>query len=95
MSVISSNNRVSGVDETVMTSMMTTISESSPGNRQSVLPHVNRIEKLDVREAKLAGPFLDGCNVSHGIVKNYLFVQNRDVLDSEFPRYSDTGYPAG
>ena len=62
ISVIPNVNRLSanGVDET----LMTTVGGFSPSDRQSLLPHVDRIERLDIREAKLAGPFLDGCNVS-------------------------------
>lgn len=42
----------------------TAITDSSSNDRQSLAPYVSKLDRLDVREAKLAGPFLDGCNAS-------------------------------
>ncbi|XP_057320530.1 DNA topoisomerase 2-binding protein 1-A isoform X3 [Microplitis mediator] len=58
MSVIPHSTR-NFIDDTIQ-SMMSTMSETAEPNVPS---YVGILESLDIKEAKKAGPFLDGCNI--------------------------------
>lgn len=69
ISVIPGDSHNVCVDETLasMTMSTTVLSTASSSESMPVAPKVTYItvmERLNVAEAKKAGPFLDGCNVS-------------------------------
>lgn len=63
ISAIGVDNRC--IDETLASTMSSTgISASLMGHRSTKKNYINVVDRLCLMQAKNAGPFLDGCNVS-------------------------------
>ena len=78
ISVINSENQNMYVDETITSATMssTALSSTLTADLQSSIPKssfVTVMDRLNVAEAKKAGPFLDGCNVSFLQIFRFFF----------------------
>ncbi|XP_043282964.1 DNA topoisomerase 2-binding protein 1 [Venturia canescens] len=69
ISMIKESVNTNHIVEETMTATMNSMTSANnvslyaSNDCQSLAPYISKLDRLDVREAKLAGPFLDGCNI--------------------------------